>query len=128
MTKIPVTYQEISEYLSRVSSAEILLLRKRTIERIEGITGIPLVCYVSKAGATHSSIEEEDITGFSDLIYPIEGDSIGVFLISNGGSPLAAERIVKLLRSKFNKIVFYARQCLQRRDNDVLCGRLDSNT
>ena len=106
MTKIPVTYQEIDSYLSRVSSAETLLLRKQTIERIEEITGIPLVCYVSKAGAVRSSIEEEDITGFSDLIYPIEGDSIGVFLISNGGSPLAAERIVKLLPASSIRLSF----------------------
>ena len=73
MTKIPVTYQEIDSYLSRVSSAEILLLRKQTIERIEEITGSPLVCYVSKAGAVHSSIEEEDMTGFSDMFSFFKG-------------------------------------------------------
>lgn len=34
------------------------------------------------------------------------GENVDVFLISNGGSPEAAERIIKLLRSKYKKVRF----------------------
>lgn len=69
--------------------------------------GAGLQLCVSNPNAPKASIEEEDITGFNDLIYSVEGDSVGIFIISNGGSPSAAERIVKLIREKFTRVFFY---------------------
>lgn len=107
MPSNPVTYQEISDFLVRNPNVDPFQLRKNTISEIEKIIGMPLICYATNLNSPHSSIEEDDITGFSDLIHPIKGDSVGVFIISNGGSPSAVERIVKLIRSKFSKVNFY---------------------
>ena len=104
MNNIPITYQEISNYFSK-GNAEPFLLRCQTIKGIETVINKPLICYVSNPKA---SIEEDDVTGFNDLIHSIDNSSdLGVFIISNGGSPSAAERIVKLIRSKFKNVSFY---------------------
>jgi ClpP class serine protease len=55
---------------------------------------------------TPVSIDEDDIVGFSDLITTSPSESVDIFLISNGGSPEAVERIVKLLRGKYSKVRF----------------------
>jgi hypothetical protein len=93
-SEIPITYQDISNRLTGSNSANLFDLRKQTILKIEDITGIPLICYVSKTSGvprgTQISIDENDIIGFSDLINTTPGDSIDIFLISNGGSPEAA--------------------------------------
>lgn len=102
MSDIPVTYQDIFDLLSK-SQRNPYDLREKTIKEIEKIIEMPLLCYITRK----SSIEEDDITGFNDLIYNIESDSIGIFLISNGGSASAVERIVNLIRSKFTKVNFY---------------------
>jgi hypothetical protein len=108
--KIPVTYQEISATLTPPGQANPFLLRKKTIAAIEDITKNPLICYVSKTSNVPRGvpvfIDEEDIIGFSDLINTTPGDKIDIFLISNGGSPEAAERTVKLLRNKYKKMRF----------------------
>jgi uncharacterized protein (DUF2267 family) len=108
--EIPVTYQDISNRLA-VPGVNPFDLRKQTIQAIENITKVPLICYVSKTSSilrgTPVSIDEEDIVGFSDLITKTEGENVDIFIISNGGSPEAAERIVKLLRSKYKKIRFF---------------------
>lgn len=106
MQNIPVTYQEISDFFGK-NQIHPFILRRQTLDEIERIIGMPLVCYVSNPNAPKASIEEEDITGFNDLIYSVEGDSVGIFIISNGGSPSAAERIVKLIREKFTRVFFY---------------------
>jgi ClpP class serine protease len=108
--EIPVTYQEISSKLSSQGQANPFSLRMQTIAAIENITRVPLICYVSKTAnlpkGIPAFIDEEDIIGFSDLITTTPGEKIDVFLISNGGSPEAAERIIKLLRRKYNFIRF----------------------
>ncbi|MDR0656542.1 MAG: hypothetical protein LBG22_09545 [Treponema sp.] len=108
--KIPVTYQEISNVLTSQGKINPFALRLQTIKAIENITQNPLICYVSKTSNVPRgipvSIDEEDIIGFSDLIAKTSSEKIDVFLISNGGSPEAAERIIKLLRKKYNYIRF----------------------
>lgn len=98
-----ITYQQISDFFKN-QQINPFQIRKETIQKIETVIGMPLISYVS---APQASIEEDDITGFSDLIHSVQGESLGVFIISNGGSPSAAERIVKLIRSKFKKVIFY---------------------
>jgi ClpP class serine protease len=109
--KIPVTYQEISTALTSQGQTNPFLLRRQTLSAIEDITKIPLICYVSKTSNVPRGapifIDEEDVIGFSDLITTTPGEKIDVFLISNGGSPEAAERIVKLLRNKYRQIRFF---------------------
>jgi len=56
--------------------------------------------------AEERSIDDNDIPGFTDLIESTPGDIVDVLVVSNGGSPLAAERIVKMLRQKFKHIRF----------------------
>lgn len=107
MPNNPVMYQEISDFLVRNPSIDPFQLRKNTITEIEKIIEMPLICYATNLNSPRSSIEEDDVTGFSDLIYSTEGDSLGVFVISNGGSASAVERIVKLIRSKFSNVNFY---------------------
>lgn len=42
----------------------------------------------------------------SDLINDVPGDALDVFIVSNGGSAEASERIVRLLRSRFKSVRF----------------------
>lgn len=55
---------------------------------------------------TPVQIDDSDLTGFDDLVYTTPGDNVDVFLISNGGSAEATERIVKLLRERYKRIRF----------------------
>ena len=108
MEAIPITYQEITDKLKIGNNP--FALRVQTILAIEKITNIPLVCYISKTSnipkGVSVSIDEDDLVGFSDLISGISGDQIDVFIISNGGSPEAAERLIKLLRNKYKQVRF----------------------
>ncbi|MGF7108237.1 SDH family Clp fold serine proteinase [Treponema pedis] len=106
MSSFPITYQEISDSFS-VNPLDPFTLREQTIKEIEKKIETPLICYTTSSNMPNSSIEEDDITGFNDLIYNITGEKLGVFLISNGGSPSAAERIIKLIRAKFKTVDFY---------------------
>lgn len=107
---IPVTYQALTDFFQKLGQANPYFLRKETISRIEKITGRPLVCYVSKTHNLHPAIpayiDDSDLTGFSDLVHSVQTDKVDIFLISNGGSPEATERIVQLLRKKFKNIRF----------------------
>jgi hypothetical protein len=110
LEQIPVTYQEISNYINKFREFTLFFLRKETFLRIERITGIPLICYVTK---THNLprgvptyIDDEDLTGFGDLIHSTEGDAVDLLLVSNGGSAEATERIVRLLREHYKQVRF----------------------
>jgi hypothetical protein len=108
---IPVTYQDISNYILSHQGLDTFQLRKQTFEEIEKITGNPIVCYVTRTtnivNGSLVSIDEDDIIGFSDLAISTSGDNLDVFIISNGGSPIAAERIIKLLRGKYKRLRFF---------------------
>ena len=109
------TYQALSDYLSKLTAekpegVEAFELRKETITRIEKITQRPLICYVTKTSGVPQgvpvSIEDSDLTGFSDLVQTTPGPAVDVLVVSNGGVPEATERIVRLLREKFESIRF----------------------
>jgi len=110
LDKLPVTYQAISDYFGKLGEANPFILRKETFLRIECVTGRPLICYVAK---THhlpqgipAYIDDSDLTGFGDLIQSVQGEAIDIFIVSNGGSVEAAERIVRLLRERFKTVRF----------------------
>ena len=105
-----MTYQAINDYFGKLGKANPFVLRKETFLRIEKLTGRPLICYVTK---THNLpqgipayIDDSDLTGFGDLIHSVQGEAIDIFIVSNGGSPEAAERIVRLLRERFKTVRF----------------------
>ena len=110
LDSIPVTYQAISDYFTKLGSANLFLLRNETFLRIERVTGRPLVCYVTK---THNLpqgipayIDDSDITGIGDLIQSTQGEAIDFLIVSNGGSAETSERIVHLLRERFKIVRF----------------------
>lgn len=110
LARIPVTYQELNNYFAQFGQANPYPLRRETYLRIERITRRPLICYVAKtrnlvAGAP-ASIDDSDLTGFGDLVRSVPRKSVDVFLVSNGGSAEAAERIVRLLREHFTSVRF----------------------
>lgn len=110
LDQIPATYQELSNYFEKLGKAKPFDLRKETFLRIENVTGTPLICYVTK---THNLpqgipayIDDSDITGFGDLIQSVQGEAVDIFIVSNGGSAEAAERLVRLLRERFETVRF----------------------
>lgn len=108
LEKLPSTYQAISDYFERLGKANPFLLRRETFKRIEQRTGRPLICYATKTrhvgAGVPAYVEDGDLTGFGDLVAGVGGESADLFIISNGGSAEAAERIVRLLRSKFKSL------------------------
>lgn len=107
---IPIGYQNINDFYANKKNARPLDLRVETYRRIETITKRPLICYIAKTyemkQGMQCSIDDSDITGFNDLVNSVIGNEVDVLIVSNGGSPETAERIVCLLREKFSNIRF----------------------
>jgi len=110
LERMPVSYQEIQDYIAPLSEFNPFTLRAETFRRIETLTKIPLICYVTKTTNLPSNvpayIDDNDLTGFGDLVSHVDGKSVDIVLISNGGSAEVTERIVSLLRERFEKIRF----------------------
>lgn len=107
---MPTTYQALNDYVESVGSINPFALRRETFLRIEQITQVPLISYIAKthnlAQGIPAHIEDSDLIGFDDLVQTTEGDAVDIFLISNGGSAETTERIIKLLRERFEHIRF----------------------
>lgn len=106
--KLPVTYQELHDLFSKLGEFSPFELRRATMRRISAQTKRPLICYVARTtnvglGMT-TSIDDSDLVGFTDLISSVSGTAVDVFLVSNGGSAEATERIARLLRDKFSYV------------------------
>lgn len=110
LERLPSTFQAITDYFGRLGQTNPFILRNETFKRIEKTTGRPLICYVTKTRhvppGVPAYIDDSDLTGFGDLIHTVTGDALDVFIVSNGGSAEAAERIVRLLRGRFKSIRF----------------------
>src|SRR6266545_6051460 len=108
LDRLPVSYQEINDYYEGLREAQPFALRRETFLRIEGITRRPLICYVARTANVSPglavSIDDSDLIGFNDLVHSAPGKQVDVLIESNGGSAEAAERIVRLLRSRFDSI------------------------
>lgn len=98
-------------------AAEVNLyeLRQKCYQDIEKIRDRPLLVYsvkfpfpsISTPFAPPISIDLEDVDGFTDLAESIQDSrKVDVFIQSPGGSPEATERIVSLLRGRFDEIGF----------------------
>lgn len=110
LKKLPVTYQSITEFFEAQGDANPFILRKETFLRIQKQTLRPLICYVAKTNnlnpGASASIEDADLIGFSDLVNSVKGKTVDVFIVSNGGSAEATERIVNLIRERFTTVRF----------------------
>ena len=90
------------------------LVRRRKIQAVEAITGIPLVAYVvdfiddQKAARVGAAlrIDLHDKTGFHQATSDIPLGPLDVLLHSPGGSPTATESLVHQLRAKYDPIRF----------------------
>jgi len=78
------------------------------LKRIETETGRPVIVYAANCRLQNipNSIDNTDITPFSELTKTVPGKAIDVFIHSPGGLAEATERIVSLLRARFDSVRF----------------------
>lgn len=102
------TFQELVEGIK--DPKQHYDLRISLIKEIEGITKRKLIVYAADFNKSHpavpNSINQLDLTSFSDLIEKIDGDSIDILIHSPGGSAEATEQLVSMLRENYKDIRF----------------------
>ncbi len=102
----------INEIAQSGTGADLYALRRACYADIEKVRGRPVIVYAVKFPGAHPaapiSIDLTDVDGFTDLIGGIADSEkkIDVILHSPGGSPEATERIVGLLRARFDDVTF----------------------
>ncbi len=95
-----------------LSGQDLFNFRKRCYQDIENLRGRPLLIYATKflevtVPNTPNLIDLNDVDGFTDLVNSIkEGDSVDILIHSPGGRPDATERIVSIIRNRFNNVAF----------------------
>ena len=108
--QLPKSYGALQSFLQDAKISNPFSLRLETFRRIEKRLGRPLLCYACRTWnvtpGTPAFIDDGDLIGFSDLVDSVTGDEADVFIISNGGSAEATERIVQRLRDRFNDVRF----------------------
>lgn len=109
------TTQEWHDFITSkggsISGKELFEIRKTCYEEIENFRKRPLIIYATKfldnlPQGVPNYIDLSDIDGFTDLANAIEGKRVDVILHSPGGRPDATERIVTILRRRFEDICF----------------------
>ncbi|MFH1968512.1 MAG: hypothetical protein ABIJ84_03945 [bacterium] len=102
------TFQELVEGIKDPKQHHDL--RISLIKEIEEITKRKLIVYAADFNKSHpavpNSINQLDLTCFSDLIEKIDGDSIDILIHSPGGSAEATEQLVSMLRENYKDIRF----------------------
>jgi ClpP class serine protease len=107
------TYQALVDNLEKgatvLDGAQLGKQRREKIQEIQQLTGRPLIVYFSnftKTGSAppNSSIDDSDVTAFSDLVEDVPGRDLDLLLHTPGGIVESAERIVSMLRSRFDSI------------------------
>jgi hypothetical protein len=97
------------------TGADLYALRQQCYLDIEQLRGRPLIVYASNFTTplaqfvgNGNSILLDDVDGFTEIILNIPADKreIDVIIHSPGGSPDATERIVSVLRNRFDKVHF----------------------
>ncbi len=107
---LPKSYGELQAFLETQGEFNPFEVRLAAINRIQSETQRPLLCYATQTSNVPDgapvSIDDGDLVGFSDLIDSVDGAKADVFVISNGGSAEATERIVRRLRGRFDGLRF----------------------
>ena len=91
---------------------ELFALRKACYSEIEQIRGRPLLVYATKfldplPPGVPNFLDISDIDGFTDLVNSLKNEKkVDILLLSPGGRPDATERIVEILRKKFEEVSF----------------------
>ena len=106
-------YEFIQTKQGAIDGPELFDLRKACYAEIEALRGHPLLIYATKfldgvPPGVPNQIDLSDVDGFTDLINSVGDDckSVDVLLHSPGGRPDATERIVGILRNKFQEVNF----------------------
>lgn len=78
------------------------------LRRIEAETHRPVIVYAANISQPNipNSLDHSDLTPFADLTRTVPGKAVDVLLQSPGGLAEAAERIVHLLRARFDSVRF----------------------
>ena len=95
-----------SDYLNKQMSFEALTNeRKEQLKRISEIRGRGVMVFASDvAKDCPNSIDYSDIVPFSDQLLTLPGDEVDIILETPGGFAEVVEDLVKLIRSRFNKV------------------------
>lgn len=93
---------------ARETPSQFDYIRHKYLRNLTNITGRNIIAYysswLSKAGAANLDISDNDMEGFMNCLHGMDcSKGLDLFLHTPGGSPSAAEGIVKYLRSKFNQ-------------------------
>lgn len=90
------------------SGPDRLARRMALVREIEVVTDRSLIVYAANIRIPNipNSIDHTDVTPFADLTRTVPGRRLDVLLHSPGGLAEAAERIVALLRARFDDIRF----------------------
>ncbi|AEA48118.1 SDH family Clp fold serine proteinase [Archaeoglobus veneficus] len=86
------------------------VVRREYLMKLHKYTGRNTIVYATSWTQAHQippeyiTITEEDIQGFMEAIYGLEGKELDLILHSPGGQPSATEALVTYLRKKFDDI------------------------
>lgn len=82
--------------------------RVSLLRKIQQVTGRPLVVHAANTRHPNipNSIDHTDITPFAELTRTVPGKTLAILIHSPGGLAEAAERIVALIRARFEDVRF----------------------
>lgn len=96
-----------------IKGNDLLSFRRQCYQDIEKYRGFPLLVYASKfidyvPPEIPNFIDLSDVDGFTDLVNSVSKEKkiIDVLIHSPGGRPDATERIVNILRNRFEQVNF----------------------
>ena len=104
---------EVGQRRAALGPSVIDVIRRERLARLSAHTGRPVVIYAvdflhqnekARAAGRDIQIDLADKEGFVEIIRDLPTGPLDLVLHSPGGSPLAAESIITLLRSKFDSI------------------------
>jgi hypothetical protein len=105
------TWSGILEQLTKLGDdpAKYDTIRRTYLTKMYTLTGRNVIVYATKwtqgdAPPGVTSITNEDLSGLMEVVYGLAGPNLDLILHSPGGSPAAAEALVKYIRSKFDDV------------------------
>lgn len=101
-------FEEIKNLQSKNPNA-INIVRKKYIKELADYTKRNVIVYASRWASADAppnlvSILEEDIHGFMEAVYGLQGQDLDIILHTGGGSGETTDAIVSYLRQKFTNI------------------------